>query len=122
MEKGISKSLYIKPNNLKFSRELSKLAEKEGSSFSDAMNEAMQQAYYQKRTGVWISPGAYLAIANGQLEALECVQSRDGGINLMLKREAPALANEGPDSTFSSMEMSTAYTIGEGLLRSVEEP
>ena len=93
------------------------LQEVTDSSFSDVMNDALEQAYYQKRTGVWVSPGAYLAIANGQLEALECVRSRYGGIDLVLKRDAPALAGDGQDSTYPDMERDTIYSIGEGMLR-----
>ena len=122
MNKGINKSLYIKSNVVKHHDELCRLAEEEGSSFSEVMNEAIRQAYYQKRTGVWISPGAYLAIANGQLNALECVRSRNGSIDLVLKMEAPSLAGEGPDHTYPGMKKLTAYSMGTGFLQHAAEP
>lgn len=122
MEKGITKSLYVKPAVLKFCRRLTELAGKEGSSFSDAVNDAIKQAYYQKRTKVWISPGAYLAIANGQLEVLECVRTRNDGIDLMLRKDAPALAHEGQDNTFPDIDKNTSYSIGEGMLQDAMEP
>lgn len=121
MKKGATKTLYVRNSNMKLCENLSMLAEKNESSFSDIMNEAIQQAYYQKRTGVWISPGAYLAIANGELNVLECVRSREGGTDLVLKRTAPGLAGEGLDSTFPDMTIEAAYSIGEGRLKNTEE-
>lgn len=118
-QNGMNKSIYIQPGNVAHYNALCKLAEEEGTSFSEIMNEAIKQAYYQRYTHTWISPGAYLAIANGQLEVLECVRSRDNGIDLHLKADAPKYVqdDEEPDNTFKDINKETAYVIGEGVLR-----
>ena len=72
---------------------------------------------------MWISPGAYLAIANGQLEVLECVRTRNGGIDLMLRKDAPALAHEGQDNTFPDIDKNTSYSDrGKVCLQDAMEP
>ena len=84
-KRGITKSVYIKAENIKICDELSKMAEETDGSFSDIVNDALEQIFHQMKTKVWISPEAYKAIADGRLHNLECVRSRNGGTDLIVK-------------------------------------
>lgn len=86
-KRGITKSVYIKAENIKICDEISKIAEKTDSSFSDIINGALEQVFYQTKTNVWISPKAYKAIADGKLYELECVRPRNGGTELVIKTD-----------------------------------
>lgn len=84
-KRGIVKSVYIKAENIKICDELSKMAEENDGSFSDIVNDALEQAFHQIKTKVWISPEAYEAIADGKLYDLKCIRSRNGGTDLVVK-------------------------------------
>ncbi len=121
---GCSVSVYVQPRNMKHYRGIKKMASEKDSSFSEIFNDTLRQVYFGQRTGVTISADAYLAIANGDLDALITIQRPDGGVELALNQMAVSPdTKDCPDRTFPELGSKfTVYSIGSACLYDACEP
>lgn len=121
---GCSVSVYVQPRNMKHYRGIKKMASERDSSFSEIFNDTLRQVYFGQRTGVTISADAYLAIANGDLDALITIQRPDGGVELTLNQKALSPDTmDCPDRTFPELgSRSTVYAVGLACLYDAVEP
>lgn len=121
---GCSVSVYVQPRNMKHYKGIKKMASEKDSSFSEIFNDTLRQVYFGQRTGVTISADAYLAIANGDLNALITIQRPDGGVELALNQMA--VSPDGmdcPDKTFPELgSKATVYSVGVACLYDACEP
>ena len=121
---GCSISVYVQPRNMKHYRGIKKMASEKDSSFSEIFNDTLRQVYFGQRTGVTIAADAYLAIANGDLDALITIQRPDGGVELTLNQKALAPDTmDCPDRTFPELGSKfTVYSVGLACLYDAMEP
>lgn len=120
---GCNTSVYVKPRNMPHYEGIKKLAAEEDKSFSEVLNDALRQVYFQKRTQVSVSGAAYLAIANGDLGCLSTVRRGDGGVELVIDEKlASPDTMDCPDRTYPGLTCGVAYRKGITYLEKAQEP
>lgn len=121
---GCSVSVYVQPRNIRHYRGIKRMASDRDSSFSEIFNDTLRQVYYGQRTGVTIAADAYLAIANGDLDALIVIPRPDGGVELTLNQKAISPdTKDCPDRTFPELgDKGTVYSVGLVCLYDAMEP
>lgn len=115
---GVSLSLYVKQRNVPHLEGLKGIAAERDVPFSDFLNNAVRQAYFQQRMQVSVTPGAYLAIAAGDLSALRTVRREDGSTELMLNDNVASPEDmDCPDKVHKA----TVYSVGPALLSRADD-
>lgn len=82
---GKSLSVYMSQHTLNM---LDDIRQKNNTSISDAVSQAVKNMAVQTFAGVRISEGAYICLSRGYFDLLQCVPFEDGTVMIFMKPEA----------------------------------
>lgn len=85
MSTGKSLSVYMSQHTLNM---LDDIRQKNNTSISDSVSQAVKNMAVQAFAGVRISEGAYICLSRGYFDLLQCVPFEDGTVMIFMKPEA----------------------------------